>query len=58
MSDQDLKNILFFIGGMALVCVFSFVVLVWATRPTPMQICIKAGYEWIDGDCVKGELKE
>jgi hypothetical protein len=53
MIDQDVKNILFFVVGMALVCVFAFVVLVWATRPTPMQYCIKASYEWIDGDCVK-----
>jgi hypothetical protein len=57
MIDQYAKDVLFFFGGMALVCVSAFVVLVWATRPTPMQICIKAGYEWIDGDCVKGGSK-
>ena len=57
MSEQDLKDILFFFGGLVLVCVFAFVILVWATRPTPIQICIKAGYEWIDEDCVKGGSK-
>jgi hypothetical protein len=57
MIDQDAKDVLFFFGGMILVCTFAFVVVFWATRPSPMQHCIKAGYEWIDGDCVKGGPK-
>jgi hypothetical protein len=53
MIDQDAKDVLFFFGGIVLVCTFAFVVVVWVTKPSPMQLCIKAGYEWIDGDCVK-----
>jgi hypothetical protein len=55
MSDQDAKDVLFFFGGVVLVCTFAFVVVVWVAKPSPMQLCIKAGYEWIDGDCVKGD---
>ena len=54
MVDQEAKNVVFLFGGIALIFTFTFLALVWGTRPSPMQICIKAGYEWIDGDCVKG----
>jgi hypothetical protein len=37
-----------------LMVVVAFVVVSWAAKPSPMQHCIKAGYEWIDEDCVKG----
>jgi len=57
MIDQDAKDVLFFFGGFVLVCMFAFVVISWATRPSPLQHCIKAGYEWIDGNCVKGDEK-
>ena len=53
MMDQEAKDLLFFISGMVLICTFALVVVSWATKPSPMQLCIKAGYEWIDGDCVK-----
>ena len=55
MIDQEAKDVLFFFGGFALICTIAFVVVSWATKPSPMQHCIKAGYEWIDGDCVKGD---
>ena len=55
MIDQDAKDDLFLYSGMALIAVFIFASLSWITRPSPMQICIKAGYEWIDEDCVKGD---
>jgi hypothetical protein len=59
MVDQDAKDVLFFFGGMVLVCTVAFLVVSGATRPSPMQVCIKAGYEWIDFDCVKGsEINE
>jgi hypothetical protein len=54
MVDQDAKDVLFFFGGMVLICTVAFLVVSWVTRPSPMQICIKADYEWIDGNCVKG----
>jgi hypothetical protein len=57
MIDQDAKDVLFFFGGFVLLCTFAFVVISWATSPSPMQLCIKTGYEWIDGDCVKGDEK-
>lgn len=28
------------------------IVAVWLNGPSPMQQCIKAGYEWRGGDCV------
>jgi hypothetical protein len=28
--------------------------MIWFLSPSPMQICIKAGYEWRGGDCVIG----
>lgn len=55
MMDQDMKDILFFISGLVLICTFALFVVSWATKPSPMQFCIKAGYEWIDGNCVKGD---
>ena len=55
MIDQDAKDVLFFFGGFVLICTLPFVVVSWITKPSPMQHCIKAGYEWIDGDCVKGD---
>jgi hypothetical protein len=57
MMDQDAKDVLFFFGGIVLVCTFAFVVVFWVAKPSPMQLCIKAGYEWIDEDCVKGDGK-
>ena len=58
MIDQETKNELFLYGGMSLIAVFIFASLSWITRPSPMWYCIKAGYEWIDGDCVKGDKKD
>lgn len=54
MIDQDAKDVLFFFGGFVLVCTLAFVVVSSAVRPRPIELCIKAGYEWIDGNCVKG----
>jgi hypothetical protein len=28
--------------------------MIFFLSPSPMQICIKAGYEWRGGDCVMG----
>ena len=58
MIDQEAKDVLFFFGGFVLVCTFPFFVISWVTKPSPMQLCIKAGYEWIDGDCVKDGKNE
>jgi len=57
MMDQEAKDVLFFFGGFALICTSALVIIFWAAKPSPMQLCIKAGYEWIDGDCVKGDGK-
>jgi hypothetical protein len=55
MIDQAAKDVLFFFGGFVLIIVFMFSSLAWIAKPSPMQLCIKAGYEWIDEDCVKGD---
>ena len=55
MIDQETKDNLALFGGVALIVVFMFSSMAWVARPSPMQLCIKAGYEWIDGDCVKGD---
>lgn len=57
MMNQEVKDVLFFFGGFALICTGAFVIISWAAKPSPMQHCIRAGYEWIDGDCVKGDGK-
>ena len=57
MVDQDAKNVVFLVGGVALIFTAVFLALFWGARPSPMQVCIKAAYEWIDGDCVKGDAK-
>lgn len=57
MIDQNAKDVLFFFVGIVLVCTLAFLALVWVAKPSPMQLCIKAGYEWIDEDCVKGDGK-
>jgi hypothetical protein len=57
MIDQDAKDVLLFFGGMVLVCVLAFSVVSLTIKPSPMHLCIKAGYEWIDEDCVKGGSK-
>jgi len=31
--------------------------VIWFLIPSPMQTCIKAGYEWRSGDCVMGVQK-
>ena len=48
MSD-DGKDVLGFIAGLVLL-IFGMTLLL---RPSPMQLCINAGYEWRGGDCVK-----
>jgi len=53
MSDQETKDFLALFGGITLIVVFMFSSIAWVARPSPMQLCIKADYEWIDGDCVK-----
>lgn len=49
MSD-DGKDVLGFIAGLALL-IFGMTLLL---RPSQMEICLKAGYEWRGGDCVRG----
>jgi hypothetical protein len=57
MMNQEAKDVMFFFGGFALICTSALVIIFWAAKPSPMQHCIRAGYEWIDGDCVKGDGK-
>lgn len=47
MSEEG-KDVLGIMAGVALIICGMILLL----SPSPMQICIKAGYEWIDGDCV------
>jgi len=53
MIDQETKDNLALFGGVALIVVFMFSSMAWIAKPSTMQLCIKAGYEWIDEDCMK-----
>jgi len=57
MIGKETKDFLALFGGVALIVVFMFSSMAWIAKPSPMQLCIKTGYEWIDGDCVKGDEK-
>jgi hypothetical protein len=46
--DDEAKVIL----GIFLGWPILFVVAMWLAQPSPMQQCIKDGYEWIDNNCV------
>ncbi len=50
---DDGKDVLGFIAGFALIIFGMICGMTLLLRPSPMQICIKAGYEWHGGDCVK-----
>jgi hypothetical protein len=54
MSSDDRAFVLF-VCGMAGLVVFTIVSLAWITakRPSQMEICINAKYEWRGGDCVE-----
>jgi hypothetical protein len=48
--SRDAVDVVAILGSIALiVCAIIFFL-----SPSPMQICIKAGYEWRGGDCVMG----
>lgn len=54
--SEDGKDVLGFIAGLVLIIILLgavFAGIKWSVGPSPMQICIKAGYEWRGGDCVK-----
>lgn len=57
MIGKETKDFLALFGGVALIFVFMFSSMAWIAKPSPMQLCIKAGYEWIDEDCVEGDGK-
>ena len=50
MMDSDDKAIVALLLGLPMI----FFLGLWLLRPSPMQTCIKAGYEWRGGECVKG----
>lgn len=50
--DNETKSIVILIGAITFMVVASVLALGSATRGTPMQQCIKQGYEWIDENCV------
>lgn len=50
MMDSDDKAFIAALFGLPMILFFG----IWLLRPSPMQICIKAGYEWRGGDCVRG----
>ena len=52
--DSEDRAFVLFVCGMAGLVVFTIVSLTWitATRPSQMEICLKAKYEWRGGDCV------
>jgi hypothetical protein len=58
MIGKETKDFLALFGGVALIVVLMFSSMAWIAKPSPMQLCIKAGYKWIDGDCVKGDGDE
>lgn len=58
MIGKETKDFVALFGGVALIVVFMFSSMAWIAKPSPMQLCIKAGYEWIDEDCVKGDGDE
>jgi len=49
MSEEG-KDVLGIMAVVALILCSMILLL----SPSPMQICIKAGYEWRGGDCVMG----
>jgi hypothetical protein len=49
MSDEAKVILGLFLGWPALL-----IVAVKLLEPSPMQLCMKAGYEWRGGDCVMG----
>ena len=48
--SRDAVDVVAIFGSIVLM-VCSMILLL---SPSPMQICIKAGYEWRGGDCVMG----
>ena len=50
MMDSDDKAVVALLLGLPMI----FFLGLWLLRPSPMQTCIKVGYEWRGGDCVRG----
>lgn len=53
--SEDAKDILGMVGGLMAVftlCIGGLAGVKVMLRPSPMQVCIMEGYEWIKGDCV------
>lgn len=53
MSDEGKVLLGIFVGWPLL-----FVVGIYLFSPSKMQICLKAGYDWLGGDCVMGVTYE
>ena len=53
MSEEG-KDVFGIMAGVAVLLCGMILFL----SPSPMQICIKAGYEWRGGDCVMGVDRE
>jgi len=53
MSEEG-RDVLGVMAGVAIMLCS----IVWFLSPSPMQQCIKAGYEWRGGDCVMGVTYE
>jgi hypothetical protein len=52
--SSDSKDVLYFFGGVTFILILAFLVLHEIIKPKPLELCLKAGYEWVDGDCVRG----
>jgi hypothetical protein len=50
--DEETKGIIAVMVCIVVLFIGSILALGSATRGTPMQQCIKQGYEWIDNNCV------
>lgn len=48
--SEDGKDVLGIMAGVAIM----LCLIILALSPSPMQICLKAGYDWRGGDCVMG----
>lgn len=53
MSEEG-RDVLGVMAGVAIM----LCLIILALGPSPMQQCIKAGYEWRGGDCVMGVTYE
>lgn len=57
IMSRDTSDALYGFGGTALIALISFVVVYYTVKPKQLELCLKAGYEWVDGDCLRGDMK-